>query len=276
MMLKNRSSRVRMQSLLIAACVASALGLGCGSDASGGGAVAGGGGNAAAGAGGSAPVGGSGGTSTNAGAAGSLASGGGGAGNAGSGGSSAGAAGNAGASSVGGSAGAGAAGASGNGGAGGATSAAFELKSSAFANNGMIPDVNSCAGADTSPELSWGAGTHTPLAYAIVLRDTTNGFTHWVLWDIPASTTELAADLATQAMLSTPSGAKQVAFSGTGYKGPCPSGQKHVYEFSLHAMKVATLPGVTTSSTPDQVKKAVENNSDAATTLLGTSSATKP
>ncbi len=114
------------------------------------------------------------------------------------------------------------------------------------------------------------------MSYALVLQDTNNMLNHWVLWDVPAATTSLPEALATTAMLTMPAGAKQKAFSGMGYMGPCPSGMTHTYTFTLYALNVATLTGVTTSSTTDALVTAIKAAKVASASLSATSNATKP
>jgi Raf kinase inhibitor-like YbhB/YbcL family protein len=133
------------------------------------------------------------------------------------------------------------------------------LTSTGFTEGMMIPAANTCAGANTSPALAWTAGPAGTMSYAIVLTDLSNNLVHWVIWDIPAGTLSLPAMLAGDAMLASPAGAKQVHVSGTGngYYGPCPMGNTHTYQFEVHALGVATLGGVTTTSSTSTVKAAV-------------------
>jgi phosphatidylethanolamine-binding protein (PEBP) family uncharacterized protein len=58
-------------------------------------------------------------------------------------------------------------------------------------------------------------------------------------------------------MLTAPAGARQIAVRGTGYTGPCPGGNLHTYQFDLHAVDVAMLPGVAANATSAQVKALV-------------------
>jgi Raf kinase inhibitor-like YbhB/YbcL family protein len=106
--------------------------------------------------------------------------------------------------------------------------------------------------------------------------DTNITFNHWVVWDIPPSTTMLQESLETTAMLTMPAGAKQAAGQGMGYLGPCPNGMSHTYKFTIYALDVATLPGVTTSSTTANVAAAIEMHDIASANFSGTSDATKP
>ncbi len=160
--------------------------------------------------------------------------------------------------------------------------APFLLTSSAFANNAAIPARFTCSqdgvsGNDISPQLAWGAGAHNAQSYAITLIDTTNAGKHWVIWDIPATKLTLPEGLGLGFDVPNQAPAKQRSF-GTGNKtyqffGPCPGGSTHTYQFKLYAMNVATLPGVTSSSTVAQIETAILANDIASTTLTGTSNA---
>jgi Raf kinase inhibitor-like YbhB/YbcL family protein len=159
------------------------------------------------------------------------------------------------------------------------------VTSPAFTEGTTIPDMYTCAGVDTSPEIDWTPGPAGTLSYALVVSDTTAiANIHWVVWDIPTTTLSLPANLPGTPVLTTPVSAKQVDLrtnpeAGTtmnGYFGPCPRGAIHGYEFAVHAMNVATLPGVTTMSKSADVKTAVIANTLAEGTLDGTSSANVP
>jgi len=163
--------------------------------------------------------------------------------------------------------------AGGNGGTGGVGS--MTLTSSVIMEGGMFPDQNTCAGANTSPDLTWSAGPSGTMSYAVILFDTSNSLNHWVIWDIPASVTALPAMLDTSAMLTTPAGAKQKAVSGTGYYGPCPSGMDHVYRFTVYALPVATLSGAMTSSQTSALAMAVMNANPLASASLSAHSSAK-
>ena len=141
------------------------------------------------------------------------------------------------------------------------TSGEFVLASDDVASGGIFPADNTCAGANFSPELHWTPAAGA-LSWAMTLIDTDNDVIHWVIWDIPVGTTSLEVSIPNDAMPNPPGGgAKQVRSydSATyGYLGPCPVVEFHTYEFRVYAMDVATLPGVTTSSTRAEALAAVE------------------
>jgi phosphatidylethanolamine-binding protein (PEBP) family uncharacterized protein len=165
-------------------------------------------------------------------------------------------AGGAGAGGVGGSGGVGVGG--GGGGAGGSGGGApFELTSPAFEHGEQCTDANKAGcmpanlfpaanvmtmigGQNMSPELSWGSGPAGTMSYVMCLHDTSNGNTHWCLWNIPAATVQLPANLGRQKMPAAPAGSSQDSFSGDddGYMGPGALG--NVYELWLYALSLAS------------------------------------
>jgi Raf kinase inhibitor-like YbhB/YbcL family protein len=153
----------------------------------------------------------------------------------------------------------------------------FSLTSTALAPGGMYLPENTCAGANTSPPFAWSGAPAATKSFAIAFRDNTHMTTRWVIWDIPPTTTSLPAALAVTPDLTVPPGAKQVDWpekgNGYGYAGPCPGNGAHIFEFTLYALNVATLPGVTTNSLRDDVRTVVIAHSIATATLAGTSSA---
>jgi Raf kinase inhibitor-like YbhB/YbcL family protein len=122
----------------------------------------------------------------------------------------------------------------------GGTVMTFKLISPAFAEGANIPTDFSCEGQDTSPELRWSDAPANTRSLALIMDDPDapgGTFTHWVLFDIPAVTTQLAA-----ADQSVGVGG-QASFGRSGYGGPCPPKGRgaHRYFFKLYALDVASL-----------------------------------
>jgi len=158
-------------------------------------------------------------------------------------------------------------GAVGSGGAG-----SFTLTSEKIVEGMKIATEYTCANGahpnPPSPPFAWTPGPSATLSYALVMYDPSPKFTHWVVWDIPASALALPAALGSSATLTMPAGAKQAAGSGMGYLGPCPpANMTHTYEFTIYALDVATLPGVTTSTTTANLVTAIQMH-DIASALL--------
>jgi Raf kinase inhibitor-like YbhB/YbcL family protein len=98
---------------------------------------------------------------------------------------------------------------------------------------------------NTSPELRWTGTPSGTQSFAIVLLDATFGQAHWVIWNIPASVTMLAANVPKEtATLANPAGARQAnanfaTHGGDGYFGPhlpC-----NVFEFAIYALSMDTF-----------------------------------
>ncbi|HMJ10190.1 MAG TPA: YbhB/YbcL family Raf kinase inhibitor-like protein [Polyangiaceae bacterium] len=172
----------------------------------------------------------------------------------------------------------GAGGSAGAGGAGGsAGNVPFAVTSSAFTEGSPIPAEQQCTqisgGQNTSPALSWTPGPAGTQSYAIVMRDLDIGFTHWVIWDIPANVTSLPAGVQTVFQPATPSGAKQAALNATivGYFGPCSPTTVNTYEFRVYALPVASVPGLGQASTLAEAQAAIESQDLASAAVSGES-----
>jgi Raf kinase inhibitor-like YbhB/YbcL family protein len=113
-----------------------------------------------------------------------------------------------------------------------ATTTSLRLKSAAFEPGGVIPREHTCDGDDVSPPLSWSGPPEGTQAFALMVTDPdAQEFVHWVLADIPASTTELASGAGDS--IGTP-GLND--FGRTGWGGPCPPTGIHQYVFRLYAL----------------------------------------
>jgi Raf kinase inhibitor-like YbhB/YbcL family protein len=132
-------------------------------------------------------------------------------------------------------------------------------------------------GSKPSPALSWAPGPAGTKSYAIVFKDVTSGFTmnymHWVIYDIPATTTSLPMGVPTDAMITTPVVAKQATHynRATGYIGPGAPVGTNMYRFTIYALSVDALPGLMGTPLGAQVETAAEGNKLATATLNITS-----
>ena len=128
---------------------------------------------------------------------------------------------------------------------------AFEMSSSAFQEGKSIPQQYTGDGRNISPPLRWGdppAGTRS-LALICEDPDAPRGtFTHWVAFNLPAESRELAEGVPGEETL--PNGTTQGTndFGKVGYGGPKPPpGKPHHYFFKLYALDqpVELRPGAT-------------------------------
>lgn len=148
----------------------------------------------------------------------------------------------------------------------------LSVSSTAFQEGAKIPDKYTCEGQDVSPPLAWGeppAGTQS-LALVTDDLDAPRGvFTHWVIFNIPPASRELAEAVPAQPQL--PDGALQGknGFGNIGYGGPCPpEGSPHRYRFTLYALD-RTLD-LKAGASKNQVLDAMEGHALARGELTGT------
>ena len=136
--------------------------------------------------------------------------------------------------------------------------AAFTISSPAFTDGGNIPSKFTCDASQTapSPALTWKEAPAGTQSFVLIMDDPDApmpaGFTHWVLADIPASTTQLPEGFTVDSVgVSANSG-----FRRPGYGGPCPPTGAHHYHFKLSALDVATI-GVAQGASRADVEKAM-------------------
>ena len=146
------------------------------------------------------------------------------------------------------------------------------LTSSAFEASDALPSKYTCDNTskkDVSPPLSWTAGPEGTASYAIVFTDETNPLVHAAIYDIPANVTSLPEGVEEVYAPSDPAGAHQSLNYKklSGYAGPCPPDGEHSYMFTLYALKVATLTGLTKDSTASAAKTAIVGQKLGSTTL---------
>ncbi len=147
----------------------------------------------------------------------------------------------------------------------------MEIKSSAFGNGEMIPAKHTCDGADFSPALEWSGAPAGTKSFALICDDPDapmGTWVHWVIYDIPPSTTLLAEGIKREKEL--PGGGTQGVndFRKVGYGGPCPPGGTHRYFFKLYALD--TVLGLKPGSTKDQLLKAMKGRILAEAHVMGT------
>ena len=153
---------------------------------------------------------------------------------------------------------------------------AMTLTVSGFADGADIPVKFSQAapgaapGEGTSPEIKWTNAPAGTQSFVLNMRDmdvarnkTTDDQAHWVVWNLPASTTSLAEGQPKGAKL--PNGAYQISATGQVYRGPGAgaNGPKHHYMFEIYALdmpKVDVEPTADAFETRANVMKAMQGH----------------
>jgi Raf kinase inhibitor-like YbhB/YbcL family protein len=158
--------------------------------------------------------------------------------------------------------------ASGDAGGSSTTRGPLQLSSSAIPAGGEIPLDHTCRGADVSPPLLWTGVPAGTAELAVVVRDmSAEGFVHWVIAGIPATTGGIAAG-------TPPDGAVEAAndFGRSGWAGPCPPSGSHDYEFVVYAL--AQPSGLTAAeAAPDAAARIEQTPALSSAALSATASA---
>jgi Raf kinase inhibitor-like YbhB/YbcL family protein len=137
------------------------------------------------------------------------------------------------------------------------------VKSPAFQPNNQIPKKYSCDGEDKNPPLTIDRVPKESKSLALIVDDPDaphGTFDHWVVWDIPPSTTKIAEHSipGTEGL----NGARQ-----KGFMGPCPPSGTHRYFFKVYALDTELKLGAKT--TKRELEKAMENHILAKGELIG-------
>jgi len=128
-----------------------------------------------------------------------------------------------------------------------ASSQTFTLKSSDVGGQATQKQVFNgmgCTGQNISPQLSWENAPEGTTHFAVTMYDkdapTGSGFWHWVIFNIPATVTELKSGAGEIVKKLAPKEAIQSVtdFGKPGYSGPCPPpGAPHQYLITIYALK---------------------------------------
>ena len=149
---------------------------------------------------------------------------------------------------------------------------AFQLRSSAFKAGAGIPGKFTCQGSDVSPALSWSGAPAGTKGFALIADDPdapAGTWVHWVLYDLPATATQLPENAAKTEKLSGGGTQGTNDFRKIGYGGPCPpAGKLHRYFFKLYAL--GSVLNLKPGATKAEVEKAIKGQVLAQAEVMGT------
>ena len=121
--------------------------------------------------------------------------------------------------------------------------ASLAMRSPAFSPLGAIPSRHTCDGEDLSPPLAWSDPPAGTKSFALIVDDPDapdpkapkTTWVHWVVYDLPAPTRELAEGAGSDRL---PEGARSGSndWKRQGWGGPCPPIGRHRYFFKLYAL----------------------------------------
>jgi len=143
----------------------------------------------------------------------------------------------------------------------------MKLTSTAFENEGDIPNKYTCQGEDISPELMISDVPSNVKSFVLIMDDPDaikpvgRVWDHWVVFNIPADVKEIKEG-------KEPNGIKgMTSFGKLGYGGPCPPDTKHRYYFRVYALDV--MLELNEGATKDKVLDAIEGHVLAQAELMG-------
>ena len=147
----------------------------------------------------------------------------------------------------------------------------LQISSTAFAAGENIPKKFTCDGPDVSPKVNWNESPAKTQSFALIMDDPdapVGTWVHWVLFDLPADTKELAEGVAKQEQLANGTRQGRNDFGKIGYGGPCPPpGKPHRYFFKLYALDAKL--NLKAGATKADVERAMKGHILAQAELIG-------
>jgi len=153
----------------------------------------------------------------------------------------------------------------------------FKVMSSAYSDGSSIPTQYTCAATNGSnAAMQWTDAPAGTMSFAVIFHDTdaapgknSMDVTHWILWNIPATMSQLAASVQPSA---SPDGIQQGknVRGVNGYQPPCPppGATPHHYIFELYALD--TKLDLPTGSSRADLLKATDGHVIGKATYAGT------
>lgn len=110
------------------------------------------------------------------------------------------------------------------------------LSSLKFDDGGTIPAEFTCKGDNVNPPLMIEGVPEDAVSLLLIVDDPdspSGDFVHWMVWNIPANTTELPSGELPESSIEGYND-----FGNLEYGGPCPPSGEHEYHFRLYALDI--------------------------------------
>jgi len=148
----------------------------------------------------------------------------------------------------------------------------MRLTSSSFEPGGAIPALFTCEGKDVSPEFDWTEAPIETKSFALIIHDPDapirNGFTHWVLFNIPPKVHHIEANRPRTPKIPGLGIQGKNDAGKIGYMGPCPPSGTHRYFVRLFALRSELTLGP--GATREEVEDAIQGHVIEEAELMGT------
>ena len=151
----------------------------------------------------------------------------------------------------------------------------LKISSSAFQPGGSIPSKYTCEGQDNSPPLAWSGAPSNTKSFALIVDDPDapdpakpqRVYVHWVLYNLPATTTALPENASKKGLPGAAAQGKN-DWGKAEYGGPCPPIGRHRYFFKLYALDTELI-GLA-SPTKGDLERAMKGHVVDSGELIGT------
>jgi Raf kinase inhibitor-like YbhB/YbcL family protein len=147
----------------------------------------------------------------------------------------------------------------------------FVISTTAFSSGAAIPVQYTCDGTDISPPLQWSGAPEGTQSFVLIVDDPDapgGTWVHWVLFNIPATTSSLGEGVSPGGALPAGSVEGQNDWGRQQYGGPCPPSGTHRYYFRLYALD--TTLNLAARPERQDVDQAMSGRILAQTELMGT------
>ena len=148
----------------------------------------------------------------------------------------------------------------------------MRLTSTVIQQGSEIPAHYTSDGANISPELSWQDFPDKTQSFVLIVHDPdaprSGGFTHWVLYNIPPTTTHIDENVSQDGQFGNLGLHGKNDSGKIGYIGPAPPSGTHRYFFRLFALD--TMLDLPPGATHKEVSAAIKGHILAQSELMGT------
>ncbi len=147
----------------------------------------------------------------------------------------------------------------------------LQVSSPAFVEGGRIPAKHTGEGEDTSPPLEWSNVPNGTRSFAVICHDPDApvvsfggyGFVHWVLYNLPGTTTSLPEGVSDYA--TGPS-----SFGKPGYGGPMPPNGHGTHRYFFWVLALDREPDLEPGLSLRQLLETIEPDVIGMNRLMGT------